>query len=115
MTCREAEALVMPYLRNQLTDEELEGFLEHIEECANCREELEIYYTVEIGIRQLDTDTGSYNIKGALEAAITASKQRLYSVMVVKIMKYAVNTLCVMSLIIIFLLQFRIWIQQGIF
>ena len=115
MNCREAEALVIPYIRNQLSDEELEGFLEHIEECANCREELEIYYTVEIGIRQLDTDTGSYNIKGALEAALTASRQRLYSVKLLKIMKYAVNTLCVMSLVIIFLLQLRIWWQQGIF
>lgn len=115
MNCREAEALVIPYIRNQLSDEELEGFLEHIEECANCREELEIYYTVEIGIRQLDTDTGSYNIKGALEAALTASRQRLYSVKLLKIMKYAVNMLCVMSLVIIFLLQLRIWWQQGIF
>ena len=76
MDCKKTESLVMPYIRNELTDEDLEGFLEHIETCENCREELEIYYTVDVGIRQLDTDTGSYNIKGALEAALVASRQR---------------------------------------
>ena len=55
MTCKEAESLVMPYIKNELTDEELFEFLEHIEHCPECREELEIYFTVDVGIRQLDS------------------------------------------------------------
>ena len=66
MTCEEAERLVMPYINGSITDEELEGFLKHIEHCPECREELEIYFTVDVGIRQLDEGTGTYNIKGAL-------------------------------------------------
>ena len=52
MTCKEAESLVMPYIKNELTDEELFEFLEHIEHCPECREQLEIYFTVDVGIRQ---------------------------------------------------------------
>ncbi len=63
MTCKEAERLVMPYIRDELTDEELREFLEHLETCPDCREELEIYFTVEAGIRQLESETGNYNIK----------------------------------------------------
>lgn len=66
MTCREAERLVMPYINGSITDEELKAFVEHIDHCPDCREELEIYFTVDVGIRQLDEGTGSYNIKGAV-------------------------------------------------
>lgn len=54
MTCREAERLVMPYINGELTDAELAEFLKHIDTCEDCREELEIYFTVDVGIRQLD-------------------------------------------------------------
>ena len=114
MTCKEAESLVMPYIKNELTDEELFEFLEHIEHCPECREELEIYFTVDVGIRQLDSETGNYNINGALETAIEQSRERLEAVRMVKIMRYAVSTLSVMALIITVLLQCRIWLQAGL-
>ena len=114
MTCNEAESLVMPDIKNELTDEELFEFLEHIEHCPECREELEIYFTVDVGIRQLDSETGNYNIKGALETAIEQSRERLEAVRLVKIVRYAVSTLSVMALIITVLLQCRIWLQSGL-
>ena len=114
MTCKEAESLVMPYIKNELTDEELFEFLEHIEHCPECREELEIYFTVDVGIRQLDSETGNYNIKGALETAIEQSRERLEAVRLVKIVGFAVSTLSVMALIITVLLQCRIWLQSGL-
>ena len=114
MTCKEAESLVMPYIKNELTDEELFEFLEHIVHCPECREELEIYFTVDVGIRQLDSETGNYNIKGALETAIEQSRERLEAVRLVKIVRYAVSTLSVMALIITVLLQCRIWLQSGL-
>ena len=114
MTCKEAESLVMPYIKNELTDEELFEFLEHIEHCPECREELEIYFTVDVGIRQLDSETGNYNIKGALETAIEQSRERLEAARLVKIVRYAVSTLSVMALIITVLLQCRIWLQAGL-
>ena len=114
MTCKEAESLVMPYIKNELTDEELFEFLEHIEHCPECREELEIYFTVDVGIRQLDSETGNYNIKGALETGIEQSRERLEAVRLVKIVRYAVSTLSVMALIITVLLQCRIWLQSGL-
>ncbi len=114
MTCKEAESLVMPYIRDELTDDELKEFLEHMESCPSCRDELEIYFTVEVGIRQLDSETGNYNIKGALEAAVEQSKQRIQAVKLIKIARYAITTLSTMALIISVLLQCRIWLQQGL-
>ena len=114
MTCREAQQMVMPYINHQLCDEELEAFLLHIEECPDCREELEIYFTVDVGIRQLDEGTGTYNIKGALETALALSRQRLRSLHLLKVTRYAVNTLCFWSVLVVLIIQMRIWGQAGL-
>ena len=116
MTCKEAESLVMPYIRHEIDIQEMEDFLEHIDGCENCREELEIYYMVEEGIRQLDsdTDTDRDNIKGDMEADIITSRQQIYRVHLLSALRYAADTLIAMSLVVMFLLQMRIWWQQGI-
>lgn len=115
MTCKEAESLVMPFIHHELPETKLEDFLEHIETCENCREELEIYYTVDVGIRQLDADTGTYNIKGAMEDDIIASRQRLNTLRIFDIFRYALDTLMVVCMAAILILQFRIWWQTGLF
>ncbi|MBQ5659808.1 MAG: zf-HC2 domain-containing protein, partial [Lachnospiraceae bacterium] len=42
MDCRQAEKLVVPYIKDELNMDELDDFLEHVEYCDNCMEELEI-------------------------------------------------------------------------
>ena len=102
MTCREAERLVMPYINGSITDEELKEFLKHIETCEECREELEIYFTV-------DEETGTYNIKGALETALELSRQRVHTLGILETARYAVNTLCFWAVLAVLVLQFRMW------
>ena len=36
MDCKTAQSLVIPYINDQLSDEETEDFLEHIENCKEC-------------------------------------------------------------------------------
>lgn len=110
MNCREAQRMVMPYIQDELTDQELEEFLEHIETCPDCQEELEIYFTVALGLRQLDEGTGSFNMKQELEEALEDSRRRVQFVRSVKIACYAVNTLAGLGLLSTFLLQLRIWL-----
>ena len=107
MTCKEAERLVIPYIHHQLDDDTMSEFLEHIEVCPNCKEELEIYYTVEAGIRQLD--------KGDMEADLQASRQRLHGIHVLDVARSAADTLIVISVAMMLVLQARIWWQCGIF
>ena len=51
LTCKQAEKMVMPYIDGRLDEEELEDFLSHVNECPACREELEIYFTVYVGLK----------------------------------------------------------------
>ena len=85
LTCKQAEKMVMPYIDGRLDEEELEDFLSHVNECPACREELEIYFTVYVGLRQL-------------------------AVRLRKVVCYAVNTLVTVSILVMLAMQLRIWI-----
>ena len=93
-----------------LDEEELEAFLSHVNECPACREELEIYFTVYVGLRQLDTGTGVYDITGALGESMDLSWMKVRAVRLRKVVCYAVNTLVTVSILVMLAMQLRIWI-----
>lgn len=113
LTCKEAEKMIMPYIAYQLDEEELELFLNHIEGCKSCQDELEIYYTVAYGLRQLDEETGVYDIAKSLRDSLTIAWKKIRHRYLRKVIYYAVHTLCVTSIFVTLFLQFRIWIQNG--
>lgn len=113
VTCREAEKLVVPYINDELSFPQLEDFMEHIESCANCREELEIHYMVDIGLKKLDEADGTYDIVGDLRRKLEDSYGVLRRFLMFQVTRYAVSTLMTMALIVTVLLQVRIWNQAG--
>ena len=108
MNCQEAERLVTSYIHGELDEDTLEEFLEHIETCENCQEELEIYFTGDSCIRQWDSDADNYNIKGELDELLEASKQHVRHRRMLQAVRYSVDTLMVMSLGVMILMQLRI-------
>lgn len=54
MTCLEAQSKIIAYIDYNLEKDEKTDFLTHIKNCENCKEELNIYYTMIEGMRQLD-------------------------------------------------------------
>ena len=77
MNCREAEKMVVPYIKDKLTIDELDDFLEHVEDCGNCMEELEIHYMVDVGLRKLDEDDTVYDIDKLLFGGFVQSRIKL--------------------------------------
>lgn len=58
MECKQALGLIVAFINEQINDEEeMKAFLEHVETCAECREELEVTYSLMTAMRQLDEDT----------------------------------------------------------
>ena len=64
---------------------------------------------MDVGIHQLDQETGTYNIKGALETALELSRQRVHTLGILETARYAVNTLCFWAVLAVLVLQFRMW------
>ena len=92
MTCMEAEKMVIPYINDQLSVTELEDFIEHIKTCENCREELEIHYMVDVGLKKLDEADGTYDIVGDLKRKLESSEAVLRRFFTFQVARYAVST-----------------------
>lgn len=67
MDCRETQSLVRAYIDDKIPPRKLEEFIEHVEACPSCYDELETYYTLFFAMKYLDEDRhSSYNIKEML-------------------------------------------------
>ena len=54
MTCLEVQSKIIAYIDHNLEKDEKIDFLRHIKNCEDCKDELNIYYTMIEGMRQLD-------------------------------------------------------------
>ncbi len=79
MDCKTAQEKIMPYIRWELDDREMEEFIEHIRECKTCSEELEVYYTIYYALEKLEDDEGqgSFDIRKLLEKDLEMAQQRI--------------------------------------
>lgn len=78
MNCQTAESMVNRYIEHDLSVDELEEFLKHVENCPSCYDELETYFIVHAAMQQLDEKSGdsTLNFRERLEEDIRRS--RLY-------------------------------------
>lgn len=78
MDCREASARIQEYIDDTMTDRDLERFLEHIDNCVKCYDELETFFMIDRTVHYLDTDTdASYNLKPLLKQDLLLRRKKL--------------------------------------
>ena len=76
MTCKEAEQLVQGYISGELEGKQLKKFIEHVQVCHNCFEELEINYMVSEGLQQLETGA-SINLAKEIKNRLIQSERKI--------------------------------------
>ena len=76
MNCQTAESMVNRYIEHSLSIYELEEFLNHVENCSSCYDELETYFIVHEAMYQLDRENGEsiLDFRELLEEDIHKSK-----------------------------------------
>ena len=74
---RAFEGKIPDFFADQLTNRELEDFLEHIEKCSSCYDELATYFIVHKAMQQLDEkqEDSVLDFKGLLEEDIRKSRR----------------------------------------
>ena len=77
MDCRTAEGMVSSYIKHDLPLNELEEFLDHVQNCSSCYDELETYFIVHEVTQQLDDDSSDsvLDFKKLLEQDIRKSRR----------------------------------------
>ena len=92
----------------------MQEFLEHLDSCRECYDELEITYSVMQGIRQLDSEDGDTTAKDlelSLDRSIYFSQDRVQKWTTRLVIKYALNTAAFWSVLMTLWFQFRFWIE----
>lgn len=97
MDCKEVQQKITPYIQRQMSDRELEEFIEHIQSCPTCSEELEVYFTIYYALEKLDQDEqGSFNIEEMLKKDLEQAKHYLQKRNVLKFYQKFFVVICVL-------------------
>lgn len=77
--CLTAEGMVSKYIRHTLSVDELEEFLDHVESCPSCYDELETHFIVYEALQQLDEkeDGTVLDFRKLLEQDIRRSRRTI--------------------------------------
>lgn len=80
LDCRTAESMVARYINHTLKADEMEEFLDHIEHCSSCYDELETYFIVNKVTQQLaETEEDSVlDFQSLLEQDIRKSRRYIH-------------------------------------
>ncbi len=79
LQCLQATKMIPSFIVGELSYRELEQFMEHMEECESCKEELSIQFLVEVGLNSLEAGN-TFDLQEELDGAMeeAAGKVRLY-------------------------------------
>lgn len=97
------------FINDELHDEELCAFLDHLKSCKKCYEELEINYIVIEGVGILDENNRDYNLLKAYANALKADHAYIAVKKRLMLLRYVMDTLCFWALLGIALLGIRLF------
>ena len=91
MTCLEAQSNIMAFLDKKLPDDVTADFVRHMRYCKNCSEELEIYYTLVVGMKQVDNNQElSSNFAQDLERELSRLEHKVRSAKRFKVSTFSI-------------------------
>ncbi len=110
MDCKTANQLIRPYIDQELDLETVDSFLRHIRNCKECREEFEIYFTVQVAIDNLNRDKfHTYDLKGQFEEEVRLMQEYIRHRHFMRAIKNFLLMFTAIGIVISCMLQFRIW------
>lgn len=103
MDCKQAQKMIPQYLGDELDNRATLRFLEHVEECPECMEELSIQYLVSEGTVRLE-DGSSFDLNRELKNKIEHSRQDIKRQKKMNWVLYALEILAIVAVIFILVL-----------
>lgn len=76
MNCKEAEKKIPSFLQDDLDGSKLEEFVEHVENCPECKEELSIQFLVTEGLERLE-EGNNFNLQEELLMKLEGAEHRI--------------------------------------
>ena len=76
LQCIQATKMIPAFILGELSYRELERFMEHMEECENCKEELSIQFLVEVGLNSLEAGN-TFDLQEELNMALEEARRKV--------------------------------------
>ncbi|MCD8338488.1 MAG: zf-HC2 domain-containing protein [Lachnospiraceae bacterium] len=113
MKCNEARRMVVPFVKKELSERDMEAFLNHVESCEDCMEELDTYFMVYKAIDAIDTGAhDEYDFKKLLAEDIRSAKRCIFRRKVSKIFQGVV--FAVAELLLVLSIYTGVQMKQGL-
>lgn len=107
MNCKEFTRLMPIWLKEDLRGRKANQFLDHMNTCEECREELHIQYLVIEGTARLET-ASSFNLDEELAMKVARYKLRLKREHIINVAIYWLEAIALVAVIFILILVFYI-------
>ncbi len=107
MTCKEAEKLIPLFLKDDLDTDDLREFMEHINKCEECKEELSIQFLVLEGMARLESGS-VFDLQNELKFRMEESERILKLRESMQWILYALDGLIIVAVITIIVLLFAL-------
>lgn len=105
MDCKEVQKNITAFLNGELHGKSAESFLNHIEECPECKEELSIQYLVKEGTARLEAG-GSFDLSKDLDELIIVSYKKIKNQRRAAGVIYSLEFIAMLAVIFILVLVF---------
>ena len=109
MTHKEAERSIPSFFDESMENMELAEFLDHIDTCPGCKEELTIQFLVDRGLQSLSIGD-EFNLAGELDKKLLKAHARLNRLYRLERLSWILRTLVVVESVVLFVLALRILI-----
>ncbi len=76
MNCKETEKKIPSFLHDELDGSKLEEFVDHVESCPECKEELSIQFLVAEGLERLEKGN-NFNLQEELFMKLEGAEHRI--------------------------------------
>lgn len=103
MNCLEAQSYIMPFIEGKIPEAKQEEFVMHMKNCPKCHEELEIYYTLIVGMKQLDNNEElSSNFSRDLENGLNRMLHKVKGRRRIRFSTFSIVCLGIIAMMILF-------------
>lgn len=102
MTCKQVQKRIIDFINDDMDVKELGAFLEHLEYCDECKEEYDVYYTLIMGMRLLDSDNLNGKTKIDSKDRIDSAKSYLVRCRIVLLEKIILFIFICIGIILIY-------------
>ena len=103
MDCKEVIKMIPDFLNNQLNSRELRSFLNHVEECQECREELAIQFLVQEGMARLE-EGNTFDLQKEFDWMMEDTRRRMKIREAFHFFVYGVEILAIITIVTIIVL-----------